>query len=459
MSNRAVIVDNQDLGIDYVGNSWKSDQGNRNLIGNYGPQFKGSLHGTDSPASLSFQFSGTSVKVYGSNVDHDTTGSLNPRWECFIDQRSIGASKPFAFQENNWNFCEDLDVPDGLHTLTVNVTVSQNQTFWFDRIEYIPSQTDWKKAGTANMTQTHGASFEFDFNGVSVSWFSWVLAEYPKNSTSGTYAIDGGSPQTFTISGNSADPTQTLYNQELFETPTLPMGQHTLSVLYNGNGNTTPLTLDYLVVQNGTGTTPQTPSDTGSKVGNNNNNNDNPLPPTRKSNVGAITGGVLAPVSVIIILSIVFIFFRRRRKFHHEDTPVAQVEPFHHQSIYASSPTWGHPRNSIQSPNSSDTDTSGGYHVMSRKLARASGGSDFRANGAATPSRTAPTPPTGNFRSDLRLSQKISEMAQRGSQPSSISDGSSPRVIRHEDSGRRDVHHVNGSSDDIIELPPQYTPA
>jgi hypothetical protein len=46
--------------------------------------------------------------------------------------------------------------------------------------------------------------------------------------------------------------TATTYNQKFFETSKMPAGQHKLVVTYLGNSQTTPLTLDYLVVQNGT---------------------------------------------------------------------------------------------------------------------------------------------------------------------------------------------------------------
>ncbi|KAF9529503.1 hypothetical protein CPB83DRAFT_765016 [Crepidotus variabilis] len=355
MSKRAIIVDDSHPSINYVGDSWISDQGSHDNKGNYGPPFKSTLHGTTSSASFSFQFSGTGIKVYGSNDKHNDSVISDPKWSCFIDQQSITASKPEKEAQNHRHLCENnnLKPQDGPHTLTVNVTVAQNQTFWFDRIEYVPSSTvslddsliliesndaefryrdGWKKSGTANMTKTNGASFEFGFTGISVTWFSWVLSGEPGNSTNGTWAIDGGSRTTFNINGHTADLKTTQYNQKLFETPTLPMGQHNLSVVYNGNKDTIPLTLDYLVVQNGTSSTTQTLSSTGSKISNDNHNNDNP--PIQKSNVGAIVGSVIGSVSVLIILSILFIFLRRRRRSHHRPTFIGQVDPFEYQSFH-----------------------------------------------------------------------------------------------------------------------------
>ena len=64
---------------------------------------------------------------------------LDPAWECFVDNISIGSTAPFTMPENNWLFCEEGTLSDGPHILTVNATVLKNQTFWFDDIRYIPS--------------------------------------------------------------------------------------------------------------------------------------------------------------------------------------------------------------------------------------------------------------------------------------------------------------------------------
>ena len=77
--------------------------------------------------------------VFGSNNIRNDSGVLDPTWECFVDNISIGASAPFQFPENNWVFCQQDTLVDGAHVLTVNATVSQNQTFWIDDIQYVPS--------------------------------------------------------------------------------------------------------------------------------------------------------------------------------------------------------------------------------------------------------------------------------------------------------------------------------
>lgn len=114
---------------------------------------------------------------------------LDPQWECFVDQISIGAADPFPYAENNWVFCSQPTLNDGPHTLTINATVREKQTFWLDQIQYTPSKTEsleneyvvvsisdpvlnygtgWETlGGTANMTRKKGSLLEFDFVGSS----------------------------------------------------------------------------------------------------------------------------------------------------------------------------------------------------------------------------------------------------------------------------------------------------
>jgi hypothetical protein len=124
----------------------------------------------------------------GSNNILNSSGVLDPTWDCFVDDISIGPTTPFAFGENNWVFCNQPNLVDGPHILTVNATVLKNQTFWFDNIQYVPSAgvplnqatiivdsldsqlhygTGWGAlGGDANMTTVAGSIFTFDFIGM-----------------------------------------------------------------------------------------------------------------------------------------------------------------------------------------------------------------------------------------------------------------------------------------------------
>lgn len=54
---RWVIVDDVDSQIQYTG-PWFADQGSLDSVGNFGPPYQNTVHGTNSNASLSFAFQG-----------------------------------------------------------------------------------------------------------------------------------------------------------------------------------------------------------------------------------------------------------------------------------------------------------------------------------------------------------------------------------------------------------------
>ena len=97
---------------------------------------------TSSPLTLS-SFSGSGVTVYGTSITTNVSGIQNPTWECLIDNNSIGSSNSSSSanlgNQNNWILCGAGPFQDGPHMLTVNANVSNQQTFWFDQIQYTPS--------------------------------------------------------------------------------------------------------------------------------------------------------------------------------------------------------------------------------------------------------------------------------------------------------------------------------
>ena len=91
---------------------------------------------------------GPAVRVIGSNWqfrnDSSATVLLSDlQWSCFVDGVSINSTPPKRDQYpgNNWEFCSSDSLTDGPHIITVNATPTNNQTFWFDRIEYAPSSS------------------------------------------------------------------------------------------------------------------------------------------------------------------------------------------------------------------------------------------------------------------------------------------------------------------------------
>ena len=84
-------------------------------------------------------FLGSAILVYGTSTTTNASGTQDPTWECFIDNTSIGWSPAPSTSENNWILCGSGQFQDGPHLLTVKANVSNQQNFWFDKIQYAPS--------------------------------------------------------------------------------------------------------------------------------------------------------------------------------------------------------------------------------------------------------------------------------------------------------------------------------
>lgn len=128
------------------------------------------------------------MRVIGANNIRNDSGVIDPQWSCYVDGVGIDAGTPFPYPENNWLFCHSYALTDGPHTITVNATVAKSQTFWFDRIEYVPSSSvslanktitvdspdpamqfgnGWNDyAEIGNWTQTQNAVFAINFIGM-----------------------------------------------------------------------------------------------------------------------------------------------------------------------------------------------------------------------------------------------------------------------------------------------------
>jgi len=79
------------------------------------------------------------VVVYGTSAVETVNGVTDPDWSCSVDGVAITRNPPNLFPENNWIICSGDSLSDGTHTITVNAIVKNQQTFWFDRIQYVPS--------------------------------------------------------------------------------------------------------------------------------------------------------------------------------------------------------------------------------------------------------------------------------------------------------------------------------
>ena len=209
--SKIIIVDDTNTNIKYSGPWFITAQNSQLNVGNNGPPFQNTLHGTNENASLSYsfngvsmslvcfiplslvlgRFSGTQVIVLGtSGVIKSASGTQDPTWECFIDNISIGrniSAGEFGMTENNWVLCQIDQLQDGPHILSLKVTVLHQQTFWIDQIQFLPSSnvpldnstvrvdssdpsiqysSGWKESdGIVNLTQNSGSTIAYEFFG------------------------------------------------------------------------------------------------------------------------------------------------------------------------------------------------------------------------------------------------------------------------------------------------------
>ncbi|KAJ7110737.1 hypothetical protein C8R43DRAFT_1042049 [Mycena crocata] len=342
---RQRVVDDTDPSIQYGANGWfVVPPETLGGVGNFGPIFNESSHATtSSDSSLSFAFNGTSLNVVGTiMVSTDTNNVTDPTWDCFVDKIKIPKPNPtFKFPENNWALCSQPTIAPGAHELTVQVQ-SKGKTFYLDYLVYTPMPEDvfadsvmiyrntdpavsfgsgWGTFGGENGTQTAGAQVALNFHGTRVSMYGFVPTELPHNATWGTWSIDGGSPQNFTLIGLDRPKSATSYNRIFFTTPLLSPTPHNLVVTYGGDSAHTPLTVQGFYVTNTTsladasttGSTPARSSYASSP-------STSVLPP-QHLNTGPIVGGVIgALILILVILGALFLWQRKRRRRTADET-------------------------------------------------------------------------------------------------------------------------------------------
>lgn len=294
MSGRWVVVDDTDPGITYTGPWYEKGQESFSGSTGYGTPWGGSQHGTNGTASLSYTFTGQSIRVFGTSaVTRNLAGNVtDPHWSCTLGTMELQPYKPWSSDINNWPLCEGWAAVTGAGEQTFVLKTwseSGKSNFWIDQIRYLPlpdstsklsgkvavsleesdpelvytGQWDDLRIGSlAKATTQAGASVTLNFSGTKVTWVGWKPAGYGLLASQATYSLDGGPATTFDIQGlpNAGDGTQ--YYQHIFETPEFPAGQHSLTVTYNGGVNSAPLSIDYLVIANGD--LPQSVSQSGS---------------------------------------------------------------------------------------------------------------------------------------------------------------------------------------------------
>ncbi|KAF8954756.1 hypothetical protein BDZ97DRAFT_1862956 [Flammula alnicola] len=272
--SRAIMIDDTDPSLVYSG-QWIADQGSKDNNGNYGAPYLRTMHYTKGTGSFSYSFHGTYVGVIGATMD-----SSNPSRDCFIDGVKI-ESAVLSAAENRVTQCQQYGLSDGPHVITLTVTAPNPSFYWFDFLFYIPSAsvsldnaaifintgdpamqfgTGWAQYAPGYITRQQSSVYSMDFNGESLTWYGFYNSALPFAATTATYSIDGGNPVSFTLNGVASQNTGVELNQIFFSTGQLSNGQHNIKVVYQGNGNTTPLSIYNVIVQTGTGAVASQPA-------------------------------------------------------------------------------------------------------------------------------------------------------------------------------------------------------
>lgn len=131
--------------------------------------------------------------ITGSLQFANPTGQVS--WHCFLDNVAFPGIA-YTTPENNLDLCERDGLTDGPHTLTVEATVTNNQTFWLDYIKYVPSAsvpldtaaiaidaTDpglqfdagWTSFSPGFETGKTGSKLAFSFTGARTLLCSWPI--------------------------------------------------------------------------------------------------------------------------------------------------------------------------------------------------------------------------------------------------------------------------------------------
>ncbi|KAJ3511653.1 hypothetical protein NLJ89_g3970 [Agrocybe chaxingu] len=341
MTSRWVMVDDADPIVQY-GSGWTAHSNVQDNPGNWGPPFDGTEHTTDRNTTVSLTFTGTSIIVLGKLDGNNATGRPDPYWDCSLDGEPIPRSGYSTSFTGHWIFCNRQNIPDGGHTFTLTTSTSGARTISVDQFQYLASPTinidnakvqidtdsvryspGWESDSRYSHTYQTGASAVLDFVGISLQWYGFVPSISTANgpSTAG-YKIDGGEEVNFTLAGIPAgSPAGGFSNVLMFETPRLSPGRHQLEVTHYGSSASTPLSVDYIFIQNATipsgsstsssssstasgSVIPDSSSTTGSTSGSSSTTStgtglpiNNVAESEKSTPVGAIVGGVIGGIA------------------------------------------------------------------------------------------------------------------------------------------------------------------
>lgn len=107
-----------------------------------------------------------------------------PQWTCSIDDEELSTSLNTS-DGNNLHLCAST-LADGTHNVVLNISATEDEPFWFDYIQFLPSadmsldqadvvygtddsliqcDSQWDPMKVGTMTMKKGSTMSFDFNG------------------------------------------------------------------------------------------------------------------------------------------------------------------------------------------------------------------------------------------------------------------------------------------------------
>ncbi|KJA16035.1 hypothetical protein HYPSUDRAFT_207357 [Hypholoma sublateritium FD-334 SS-4] len=354
--SRIAVVDDTDPSMVFTG-AWNHDQGISGIATPHEEEAMGPAYNNTATSTIyntsrfQFDFSGTYIKIMG-GINFEPTNTTFA--SCLIDGAVVSNVSSVNVVGTNGNtLCASSSLSDSHHTLSIDLGLGSIGMYmpaagangapnclWIDSVLYVPTATvamdevpalivypddtsleylprgSWDTIPTTFkspiLTNQPNANITFMFNGTSVNYYGHLTGKSGANNTTAAFTIDGQSPsqQVPLVSWNLSS---TPANTPIFQSGPLPEGQHTLTVVYQGNSSTAALSLESIIFQtspldtsitNITRISPtSTPSPSSSEI-------------SRKSNseVVGVVAGIFGGFAAAIIGATVLFFLRRWRK-------------------------------------------------------------------------------------------------------------------------------------------------
>ncbi|EIM84160.1 uncharacterized protein STEHIDRAFT_159753 [Stereum hirsutum FP-91666 SS1] len=461
------------------------------------PEFQLTTTGTGLDSStLSYTFNGSSISVFGTYAGGPTTESFSTTNVTFSIDGNIIEENTYPYLENqrfHFPFFSYISTSFSVHTLDIDIAIAGTSStifsdFLFDYIIYeasvnssIPTTEDgtswifiddsspyltpsdnWSRNGalpdfstplsgenitdaTLNSTvlapTASGATISLNFTGTSRIDAYGMLLQNTSSGQLGTYTIDDQTSSPLEVPSPASSYPIYLY-QLLTATIEDPHAPHVLTITaFEGNA----FFLDYILLQTGSAFVTSASLNSVPPAPNTTQEPDPVLTtlaaPRKKSDAGAIAGGVVGGVLALCLVGLAVIFLLRRRRMHNPKWTDISVE-----ERYSSAMQEQAPRQSISSGSflrsdhtttptpfstTSSGDNSGHSESQSRKIANYRRGVVPISSPATNINTGAPVP-------GLALPERQEGMAELS-------------VVVENDSGLRGRELAK-------RLPPQYTP-